>query len=973
MSNRLVFCFKVCCFTLIACLPVQLTAQGLNIGIPPIWNFPKKTYKAGTQNWDAAQDTRGVLYWANNEGLLQYDGSTWNCFPVANKTVVRSVAIDPSGRIFTGAQSELGYFFPEKNGRLIYHSLVGLLPAGRRNFEDVWDIIFFGGDVFFRTNQVIFQYDGHRIQIHEPGGELTAMFYTPRGPVVQHNFSSLLVFEKGAFKPFCQFPELKSALTGAFPWQGDTLLFSSLKNGLFYLTDNQAGSWVTPYDALFREKRIYHATALPNYQLALGTSLDGLLVLDRHRRVYRHLTKKNGLQNNNILCTFADRAGNLWLGLDSGIDCTVLDSPFSSVIPDGDLQGTGYTAAVFQNRFYFGVSNGVYMAPWQSFYDPEKGPYFQKIKSTDGQVWALNVVDDALLLGHHEGAFQLEGQTVSHLSAESGGWTFVQLSGEYLLGGTYNGLVLYRKSGKGWIFDQKLKGLNESCRIVVKDDDGSVWVAHPYRGLYRIEWSPEHKSELKVRFFNAQNGLPSDINNYVFQIAGKAVFATEKGVLRFDRATDSFLPDGVFNEVMSKSGRIKYLREDLKGNVWYVTENEVGVLLVDDLGLKKEVRKRLFPELVEKLVRGFEFIYPVDGENVLFGAEQGFIHFNAAAPLNPDTVFQVVLSHVSGSGTRDSVLFGGWFVNNGVLQNRQDPDARPVVEAGLNNFLFAFSATDYKDPAFLQYRTKLKGLDRNWSDWSNKTTRNFTNLSPGTYTLEIQARRKDGRESAVESYSFRIKPPWYANMIAIVLYALGFAGLILGFMFRQRQKFEHEKERLTVRHQLKEAEQQREVEQSKAAVSEIQNEKLEAEIRYKNQELASATMHLVQKGEILLTIQEALNQILEKSGNPAVKREIQQLLNLLNFDAKLDEDWEQFAFHFDQVHVDFLKRLREQYPELSTNDHKLCAYLRMNLSTKEIAPLMNISVRGVEGSRYRLRKKLNLPNEVNLTDIILRL
>jgi DNA-binding CsgD family transcriptional regulator len=103
-----------------------------------------------------------------------------------------------------------------------------------------------------------------------------------------------------------------------------------------------------------------------------------------------------------------------------------------------------------------------------------------------------------------------------------------------------------------------------------------------------------------------------------------------------------------------------------------------------------------------------------------------------------------------------------------------------------------------------------------------------------------------------------------------------------------------------------------------------------------------------------------------------VKKDIHQLLNLVNFDVKLDEDWEHFAHHFDQVHVDFLKNLRERFPQLSASDLKLCAYLRMNLSTKEIAPLLNISVRGVEGSRYRLRKKLDLPNDANLTDFILR-
>lgn len=945
---------------------VDSAAQGVNFGIPPMRNFSKKTYQAGTQNWEAAQDRQGVMYWANNNGLLRYDGTNWTCLPVANHTIVRSVAIDSAGRIFTGAQSEMGYFQATSNGCLVYHSLVNLLPAELRAFEDVWDIVFYGGGVFFRTNRVVFQYSGGRITTHEPGGELTALFATERGPVVQQDFSRLLLFQNGVFEPFVQVPELKSALTGALPWAGDTLLFSSLKNGLFYLSGQRMGRWPTPHDALLQEKRIYAATALPNGQLALGTSLDGLIVLDRQRRVFRHLNKKIGLQNNNILSTFSDRAGNLWLGLDNGIDCVILNSPFNSVIPDGDLQGTGYTATVFQGQLFLGVSNGVYTAPWKSFYHAEKEPFFQKVNATDGQVWSLNVLDRALLMGHHEGAFGLSGGGAERISVEPGAWTFVPLTADYLLGGSYNGLELYRKSGSSWVFDQKLEGLNESCRVMVKDADGAVWVSHPYRGLYRVEWSPARKNTITVRFFNSGKGLPSDLNNYVFPIAGQAVFATEKGVYRYDHAADVFVPDGDFNRMLGTNHRIQYLREDGRGNIWYVTAQEVGMLLVDDFGLKKQVRKKVFPELAGKLVGGFEFIYPADEENVFFGAEQGFIHYNAAAQPGADTLLEVVFSTISAGGTRDSVLFGGRWPPALPLRN-----ALPVLEAGWNNLRFAFSATDFVNPALVQYRVQLLGYERGWSDWTAETTRHYTNLGPGKYTFQVQARRRGGLESSVVSYTFRIRPPWYASTTARVLYALTFAGLIAWFLFRQRQKFELEKARLTVTHQQKEAQHLREVEQSKAALTEIQREKLEAEIRFKNQELASVTMHLVQKGEILLTIQEALNQILEKSTNPAVKKEIQQLLNLLNFDVKLDEDWEQFAFRFDQVHVDFLKHLRERFPQLSSNDHKLSAYLRMNLSTKEIAPLMNISVRGVEASRYRLRRKLNLPNDANLTDFMM--
>jgi DNA-binding CsgD family transcriptional regulator len=946
-------------------------AQSVNLGIPPVWNFSKKTYKAGTQNWDAAQDSRGVMYFANNGGLLCYDGSNWTCLPVRNKTVVRSVAINPEGRIFVGAQSDFGYFFPEKNGQLTYHSLVDLLPVDKRNFEDVWDIVFSNNEVFFRTNRQVFQYNGQEIKTHETGGELMALFSTSKGLILQQNWQELMLFENNAFKPIFNIPTLRSALTGAMPWQGDTLLFSSLKNGLFYFKNNQIGAWKTQNDAFLQEKRIYAAIVLPDGKLGLGTSLDGLVVLDEKRRIFRHLDNKNGLQNNNILCVFSDKSGNLWLGLDSGIDCAVLYSPFSSILPDGELKGTGYSAAVFEQQLYLGVSNGVYRADWRQFYDPEKVHLFEKIKATDGQVWSLNVLENELLLGHHEGAFSLNTNGTTQLSSEPGAWTFVPLSANYLLGGTYNGLVLYKKVGQKWVFDQKLQGLNESCRIMVKDENGAIWVAHPYRGLYRIEWSESQKSEIKVTFFNAKNGLPSDLNNFVFQIAGKAVFATEKGILRFDKSSASFVSDADFNTLLGKSGQVRLLREDTKGNIWYVSEREVGVLMVDDFGLKKSVKKKVFPELSEKLVAGFEFIYPVDAENVFFGAEQGFIHYNAAVGMASDTVLQVVLSNISASGTQDTVLFQGSFFDGNGLRNAQNTEDLPVLEAGDNNLRFAYSATDYKDPGFLQYHSRLLGLSGDWSEWSAESVRNFTNLSPGKYTFEVQALRKDGRESAILSYSFRIRPPWYASTLAMVLYGISLVSLFLGFLFGQQRKFESEKGQLTAQHEQKEAETLREVERSKAALIETQNANLEAEISFKTQELASSTMHLVQKGEILLTVQEHLNSILAKQSSPEIKKEIQQLLNLLNFDAQLDADWEQFAFHFDKVHVDFLKRLRDLYPQLGANDYKLSAYLRMNLTTKEIAPLMNISVRGVEASRYRLRKKLDLANDANLTEFMM--
>lgn len=950
----------------------EMAAQGMNLGVPPIWNFSRKAYQGGTQNWDMAQDKRGVLYVANNEGLLEYNGERWRRYAVPNKTVVRSVAVAADGRIFTGAQSEIGYFAPSGNGDLQYHSLVPLLPAAQRRFEDVWDIVLYGEKVFFRTNRAVFEYSPpNQMRIHEPGGVLNALFAAPGGPILQRQYTDLLRFDGDAFRPFVNTPLLNSALTACMARSGDSLLFSSLKDGLFSLTNGQWTRWPTLHDALLQKHRIYSAAALPNGMLALGTSTNGLVVLDNQRRIFRHLSQHDGLQNNNILHTFADRQGNLWLGLDNGIDEVVPFSPFTHIIPDADLHGTGYAAAISNGRLYLGVSNGAYSTLWKNYFDPEQQPYFERVGGSEGQVWSLQQCDAQLLMGHHEGGFAVAGTRCTDSGLNTGVWNFTPLSGQYLLSGTYEGLFLYKKSGTGWTLAHRIEEISESCRFVVKDADGSVWVSHPYRGLFRLIWPMGYEEKPEVQFFNRQNGLPSDLNNFVFSIAGKAVFTTEKGIFRFDAQKSEFIADEVFNRLLGEVGAVRYLREDAQGNIWYVSDRETGLLKVEDFGVQKNVRKRLFPDLNDKMVSGFEFIFPADTQNVFFGAEQGFVHYHKPFQHSADTTVEVFIDRVTvGTPTHDSVLFAGWWAQEGTYTGQQPKYSIPALQNHLNQLIFYFTAPHFANPPLVQYRSRLNGFNETWSEWSPESVRHFTNLSPGTYRFEVQARYKNTWYSPVAAYSFRINAPWYATPGALLSYMLLFTGALGAFWHRQKRRFEREKQSLEVQHRQITDEQQRAVAASQAAVSDILREKLEAELQFKNQELATATMHLVQKGEILQTIHENLNQILQQSTNPAVKKEIQQLLNLLNFDATLDEDWAQFARHFDQVHVDFLKRVREQHPHLSSTDYKLCAYLRMNLSTKEIAPLMNISVRGVEASRYRLRKKLGLPNDANLTEVI---
>ena len=952
---------EFCRLLLFVCLQ-NAVAQPVNLGLPPVTHYAKTLYQAGTQSWDIGQDARGLVYLANNEGLLCFNGDSWHCYPISNGTCVRSLHIDSTdSRIYVGGQGELGYFSPDASGKLVYQSLNTLIPASERSYGDIWDIVRFKGAYFFCAADRIFKIENGQCAVFHPQGFLEHL-EAVKGRLLLHAAGNgILQFDGRNFVPVSAAPP--SVVTAMLPWRGDTILIATLKNGLFFLAGDRLLPWNTSADRFLNEKRIYAATVFGDQQIALATTLGGLVVLNRDRKPEFWLRKGAGLQYNNILSVFPDRAGNLWLGLDNGIDYVEMNAPFYRIFPDGDLEGAGYAARLFDDRLYLGTSNGLYMTPWQHHFNPFVEQPFQPVSGTTGQVWGLNETGNTLLLGHHEGAFRIEGYNSIPLSSRTGAWRYLQLNDTVLIAGQYDGLsLLTRRAGGPWQWRMRLPGFEESCRVLAPENDSTLWMSHPYRGVFKVVFQNDYRS-LSVKRYGRAEGLPSDLFNYVFYIGGRALVAAEHGLFRFDARNDRFVAAPEFNEQLGKNNRTRFLQEDAAGNIWFVTGEETGVLWIQDEGLGKKIRRQVFPQLNGQIVGGFEHIYCLDAENQFFGTEKGFLHLNTQRLQNKELPLQVVINSVRIPQTIDSVVYGGFpgqAMSNIVLPYQN------------NRIVVSYAATVFGESRRIQYSTRVEGLEREWSAWSAKTERDFTHLPAGSYRLLVKARLDSGQESATEFFSFRILPPWYASNWAFLFYFLAFAGLLTMLIRSQRKRFEREKAELTRTHLQKEEQHLRRAEETEQELTRVQNEKLEAEVEHKNEELALATMHLVQKGEMIASIQEALERVLQNEQQPAMQRqELQRLLRMLQFDTRIDQDWEQFAVHFDQVYRDFLQRLRERFSQLSPNDYRLCAYLRMNLNTKEIAHLMNISVRGVEGSRYRLRRKLDLPNDANLVDFLM--
>lgn len=225
---------------------------------------------------------------------------------------------------------------------------------------------------------------------------------------------------------------------------------------------------------------------------------------------------------------------------------------------------------------------------------------------------------------------------------------------------------------------------------------------------------------------------------------------------------------------------------------------------------------------------------------------------------------------------------------------------------------------------------------------------------------------------------FSISPPWYRTVIAYFLYVALFILTLYLFYRRQkrkyiiqhvnrlrkqREKFDEEQRRLQYQHQL-------EIEKNEKEIIRLKNIKLETEVEHNNAVLASNTMNLLQKRELLNKIKDEILKVHDEVEPDRRTKNIRRIIKIINEQLDTIDDWEQFSEYFDKSNNDFLRKLKENYPSLTAADLKLCAYLRLNLSTKAIADLLNLSIRGVESSRYRLRKKLALENEITLYDFV---
>jgi hypothetical protein len=913
---------------------------------PGIRNYQPSDYHADRQNWALTQDRQGIMYFANRSGMLEFDGIRWQLHKLPGNRGVRTVSYDSlSQRIYCGTFEEFGYWERDKGNALQYYSVSDSLRGYTLHNDEIWSIDFTGDTVVFRSFVAYFTYCGERVQAAAFPAVCLSMNQV-HGKRYAATIDGLYVFNGAAFEMLrggAQFTGDKQ-IQALLPFDRQNMLIVTQSAGLYLYNGELYRRWTTAADSLLACSKVNRALITQDSLFLFGTIMNGVLAVDRQGTQRWHLHQSNGLQNNTVLGLMEDREGNIWLGLDKGIDCIAATSDLYFYRGQYDNIDAVYAIMEHEDALYLATNKGLFRSPAGS-------GHFTMVPETQGQVWDLSVWNGQLLCGHNAGTFRIEGNRAIPVSTVTGGYClrlFPAKEGNVLLQSTYTKLVVYRQTAQGlWQFSHVIADFIEPVCYLEIDHLGNIWAGHIEKGIFRIRLNSALTKIDECRYYPTIGPYNTDRVG-VSKVNGRIVFATGYELFTYDDMHDSIVPYRRFNEMLGKFAAAHKIIPATGQDYWFACNDELACITFDSTGSSRTLLQIPHSALKNQVMLNNEWVYTSRRQESFIGLGNGFAMLRGQKERPPAASPAILLRRVEASTKKQQVLLLA-----PEIQHPQLPSPYRTVK-----FTFAYPSFA---SAGVKLWYKLEGLEKEWLPVAGNYEKEYSRLPAGKYVFEVKAVNESDTAVAQMHYAFTVRPPWYAGKMAYTCYAalgllLLFFSYKIGYVQLQRQQ-----QKLLRR----EAEKRREeVAQQEQKIIRLKNEKLEAEILYKAKELAVSAMAVTQKNNVLLTLRQELQK--EDSA-----KNIKNIVKLINKNLSPEKEWEMFEANFDLIHDRFFRNLKERSSALTSHDLKICAYLRLNLSTKEIAQLTGNSVRGVEVARYRLRKKLQLSPEQNLNEFML--
>jgi AraC family transcriptional regulator, chitin signaling transcriptional activator len=928
-------------------------------GTPRIVHYSRQDFNGDPQIWTMTQDNDGIMYFGNNDGVLIFDGARWHKIPLPNNSSVRSL-LHSNGKIYAGGFNEFGTIERDEYGNYHFHSFMDLLRTEDQNLENIWSINSVQGHLIFRSfSKLVALANNKAFTIPASDFYLSAAI-NDRLYLVDKEGVKTLNLQNLEFQSLITSSELKDEIVSAIingTSEDELLIITKPGNAYNYRLSDDHLSFARNYFEENSNNQIISAIKSTNGNIYLGTLSSQIKVLDETGEPIPLSNDHMKLQDNTVLNLFESAEGNIWALLNNGIDCINISSPVSVLFENASV----FDVLIRGGKIYAATNQGVYVSQHLVHNPYYSSLEFHKIPKLEGQAWKLQVINDHILVSHDRGTFIIEDEKAMQLEGMGGSWKVIPINGRpnsyYIC--TYLGLYLLEYSKeKGFETKGMVEEFNESSRDIMQDgENGVFWVCHGYKGIFRIKMDASYLRVVSIEHFQ-ENGLPSPFNINVFRWDDAIVFTTNAGIYQFNKTTHQF---ELHPELNTRFGTDRNVRKLLQyeEKTWFVHDNEAGYF---EKG-KEPLNKGLFLELKGTFNRGMECISPINNENVLIGTTTGLYAY--------DLTFQNPVN-----SSHPLITFINYKLEDELIPVSLT-NASMKLPYQASNIKFEFSAPKLKDQTQVQYSSFLEGIDEHWSDWSSTANKEFSKLYPGKYTFKVKARNMLGEYAPEATHSFEVLPVWYLTRIAFGLYIL-----VLGLGLYSSRK-------LVKRKIVREKNKTRNEEQEKQKVLELQlqqlrlerekekiakdKEQLEEDVIHKSKELANYTMLLVRKRELLTEMHDRIKEVRDLAKNEKLRNQLRQLTRQIGIHLNDEEHIRVFETNFERVHHEFFEQLKLHYPDLNQKELRLCALVKMNLSNKEIAPILNISIRGVETARYRLRKRLSLNQDDNMVEFLEKL
>jgi serine phosphatase RsbU (regulator of sigma subunit) len=783
-----------------------IIAQINKVGVPFVKNYTREEYKAEEQNWAVCTDNRGVVYFGNNEAILEFDGVNWTTIPNANNSIIRSLAVDSIGTVYVGGVDEIGYLTPDIYGKQTYHSLTSQVKA---TFKDVWRIYIINNDVYFCSSKDIFIFRNKKLikSYQNPEGGFISFYVNNK--IYWGDYRGLKVIENDS---------VIDALGGIFykdmdifamlPFSENKVFVGTIGHGCYiYDTETGKSENIKSINKNFKflsdilvNSQLYQGIKLNDGSFGFSTIQNGYIIANIQGEIIYHFDKKLGWKDNTVISSYQGKDGILWLALNTGISSIEINSPFTAFDPTHGIEGIINDVINYNNTLYVATTNGIYYL----YFDKDNLPRFNRAP-IDYIVWSFNIFKtpegkEKLIIANQLGVYELVSNyklvRISNKPYDTRSIFQSKVDKNKLYVGHLAGLALLEYKNGVWIDNGEIFEKKYTVESIVEDKEGSLWLSTGLNGIIKVEKD-------NVIEYGLSKGLPALDKNKVYSIHNEILITTRQGVFYIDQTKDSILKyKGFGDEIFKRTDLVSGIYPENDSVFWFLSKFIDKKNIDNSIEYIERVTKDNDKITISKIpfnrIKKFSFqsITPGPDGSAWFSSSIEAIHFNPKINIDETNNYYSLVRKVNI--TIDSILFWGTNyvdTSNLTISLVQADYLKSVQDFKHNNITFYFSSP-YFPTEELKYRYKLEGFEEEWSNWDFKTYKEYTNLNEGTYIFKIEAQNIYGVQSEVAEYEFSILPPWYRTVWALILYILAAIGVIVITVKLYTRKLQLEKIRL---------------------------------------------------------------------------------------------------------------------------------------------------------------------------------